>query len=686
MTNRLKQATSPYLQQHAENPVDRYEWGPEALARAQNEDKPIFLSVGYAACHWCHVMAHESFEDTETAAILNDNFINIKVDREERPDIDAIYMDAVVALTGQGGWPMSVFLTPGGRPFYGGTYFPPVDRYGMPSFRRLLDSIIDAWGKRRDKVDESAAQITDSLGRSSQLLPDSGSLTSDILDAAFATLYQHYDDANGGFGSQPKFPQAMTLEFLLRQHVRTGNRAPLAMVTHTLRVMANGGLYDQLGGGFHRYSTDAQWLAPHFEKMLYDNALLARVYLYTWQITGDTFYKNIVEETLDYILREMTHPQGGFYSTQDADSEGVEGKFFVWQPAEVKAVLGQEEGALFCRFFDVTESGNFEGNSILHIGKDVDTFASEAGMIPAALQAILNQGKASLFSVREQRVKPGRDEKVLSAWNGLMMRAMAEAGAALQRQDYLEAAVLNAEFIQQEMRNERGRLNRSWKDGQATLNGYLEDYSDVAEGMVSLYQATLDVRWLCEAEKLMSVVDIHFWDDETGAAFQTSDDHEQLIVRRKEFLDNAEPSGNSAYATAAMRLGRLLDKQAYAERALEIFGFMRQPMATQPSGFGHLLSALDFYLRPSREIVIIGEMDDPSTLALRQTVYEGWLPDTIVTGTPPGDSETVQYIPLLRDRTLVGGKAAAYVCHNFACKLPVTTPAELKTQLESFGS
>ncbi|MCP4166779.1 MAG: thioredoxin domain-containing protein [Chloroflexi bacterium] len=685
MTNRLKQATSPYLQQHAENPVDWYEWGSEALARAQEEDKPIFLSVGYAACHWCHVMAHESFEDTETAAILNGNFINIKVDREERPDIDAIYMDAVVALTGQGGWPMSVFLTPSGRPFYGGTYFPPADRYGMPSFRRLLDSIIDAWEKRRDKVDESAAQITDSLDRNSQLLPDSGSLTTDILDAAFATLYQHYDDANGGFGSQPKFPQAMTLEFLLRQHVRTGNPAPLAMVTHTLRVMANGGLYDQLGGGFHRYSTDAQWLVPHFEKMLYDNALLARVYLYTWQVTGDTFYKKIVEETLDYILREMTHPQGGFYSTQDADSEGVEGKFFVWQPAEVKAVLGQDEGALFCRFFDVSESGNFEGNNILHIEQDVDTFASEAGMTSAALQAILDQGKVSLFTVREQRIKPGRDEKVLSAWNGLMMRAMAEAGAALQRRDYLEAAVRNAEFIQQEMMDERGRLNRSWKDGQATLNGYLEDYSNVAEGMVSLFQATLDVRWLWQADKLMSVVDAHFWDDETGAAFQTSDDHEQLIVRRKEFLDNAEPSGNSAYATAAMRLGRLLDNQAYAERALEIFSFMRQPMTTQPSGFGHLLSALDFYLRPSREVVIIGEMDDPNTLALRQTVYGRWLPDTIVTGTPPGDSETVQCIPLLRDRTLVGGKAAAYVCHNFACKLPVTTPAELKTQLESFG-
>jgi len=438
MTNRLAKATSPYLLQHANNPVDWYEWGPEPLARAQAEDKPIFLSVGYAACHWCHVMAHESFEDPDTAAFMNEHFINIKVDREERPDIDAIYMEAVVAIAGQGGWPMSVFLTPSGEPFYGGTYFPSSERYGMPSFRRVLSSISDAWETRRDQVDSSAAQLTASLGRSAQLRPEPGELSTDLLDAAFAALYQQYDDVEGGFGGAPKFPQAMTLEFLLRQYVRTSDAAPLAMAEHTLRKMANGGMYDQLGGGFHRYSTDAHWLAPHFEKMLYDNALLARVYLYAWQITGDAFYKRIVEETLDYALREMTDPDGGFYSTQDADSEGEEGKFFVWTVAEIRSLLGEKDGDLFCRYYDVTEAGNWEGKNILHVENDPNAVAQAAGVSPDRLADALEHGWESLFLAREKRVKPARDEKVLAAWNGLMMRAMAEAGVALERPDYVE--------------------------------------------------------------------------------------------------------------------------------------------------------------------------------------------------------------------------------------------------------
>ncbi|RME81477.1 MAG: thioredoxin domain-containing protein [Caldilineae bacterium] len=683
MPNRLAQASSPYLQQHAENPVDWYEWGPEALERARRENKPIFLSIGYAACHWCHVMAHESFEDPEIARLLNEHFVNIKVDREERPDIDAIYMEAVIALTGHGGWPMSVFLTPDGRPFYGGTYFPPHDRYGMPSFRRVLTSIIAAWRDQRSRLLEGAEQFTTQLNRSALLQPDRGELSPVLLDAAFDRLYQQYDDVHGGFGSAPKFPQAMTLEFLLRQHVRTGNAAALAMVTHTLRRMAQGGIYDQLGGGFHRYSTDAHWLVPHFEKMLYDNALLARVYLYAWQLTGDAFYRRIVEETLDYVLREMTHPAGGFYSTQDADSEGEEGKFFLWEPQEVLDVLGREEGELFCRFYDISENGNFEGRNILHVPQELAVFAAATGMEPEALERILAEGRRKLFAARERRIKPARDEKVLTAWNGLMMRALAEAGAALGREDYLRAAVRNAEFILAELRDARGRLLRSWRDGRAGFNAYLEDYTVLAEALVSLYESTFDARWLQEAAAMLDAVHEHFWDEEAGAAFHTSDDHEALIVRRKEFFDNAEPSGNSAYAYAALWLGRLLDRHDLVDRAEVVFRFMRLPLTNQPSGFGHLLCALDMYLRPSREVVIIGVPEEPATMALRREVYRRWLPDTVVAGAAPDDVQAQELIPLLRGRGLLQGRPAAYVCRNMSCRLPVNTPAELARQLDS---
>ncbi|HEY53861.1 MAG TPA: thioredoxin domain-containing protein, partial [Caldilineae bacterium] len=507
-----------------------------------------------------------------------------------------------------------------------------------------------------------------------------------LLDAAFAQLYQHYDDGEGGFGGAPKFPQAMTLEFLLRQYERTGNAGALAMATHTLRKMANGGMYDQLGGGFHRYSTDAIWLVPHFEKMLYDNALLARVYLYAWQISGDAFFRGIVEETLDYVLREMTDPAGGFYSTQDADSEGVEGKFFVWTVDEVKSILGDADGELFCRYFDVSEQGNWEGVNILHVDEDIETVAQATGVSPEQLRVALDRGRERLFAAREQRIKPGLDDKVLAAWNGLMLRTFAEAGAALARPDYLDAALRNAEFILGEMLDGRGRLFRSWKDGRATLNGYLEDYTVIAEGLVALYQATFDDRWLFEADRLLQIVHEHFWDDENGAAFHTSDDHETLIVRRKDFFDNAEPSGNSAYATAAMRLGRLLERYEYAERSESIFRIMRHALATQPSGFGHLLSALDFYLRPSREIAIVGDPADARTQALRQTVYERWLPDTVMAGFDPGAGQPQvagqpPVLPLLADRSLVNDRPAAYVCRNFVCNLPVTEPEALAEQL-----
>ena len=684
MPNRLIHAASPYLLQHADNPVDWWEWGPEALAKAQEEDKPIFLSVGYAACHWCHVMAHESFEDPEIAAILNEHFISIKVDREERPDIDAIYMDALISMTGHGGWPMSMFLTPEGEPFYGGAYFPPVARYGMPSFRQVLYSVIRTWEEQREQVQRTAASMRQRLGYTATLKPQSGDLTPAILDAAFDSLVPLYDQREGGFGSRPKFPQAMALEFLLRQHARTGDPAPLALVEHALRKMANGGVYDQLGGGFHRYSTDEYWLIPHFEKMLYDNALLARVYLYAWQVTGDAFYRRIVEETLDYVLREMTHPLGGFFSTQDADSEDEEGKFFVWTPAEIKAVLGEAEGEIVCRYHGVTEQGNFEGKNVLHVVQDLDALARKPDMRPEFipyLADVLAMAQRKLFEAREQRVKPARDEKILAAWNGLMMRAFAEAGGALDRPDYVEAAHRNANFILAHMQDERGRLFRSWKDGRAQLNAYLEDYADVAEGLIALYQVTFEPRWLFEAERLLEIVHEHFWDETAGAAFHTADDHEQLIVRRKDFLDNAEPSGNSAYASAAIRLARLLDRPDLLDRVQVIFRYMRHRLPAQPTGFGHLLCALDLFLRPSREIAIIGAPDHPRTRALHRAALRPYLPDAVLAGVSPDQVEELgARIPLLAGRTLVNGQPAAYVCRNFVCNLPVTDPALMPTR------
>ena len=686
MPNRLIHATSPYLLQHAYNPVDWWEWGPEALSRARAEDKPIFLSIGYAACHWCHVMAHESFEDPDTARILNENFIPIKVDREERPDIDAIYMEALTAMTGSGGWPMSMFLTPEGEPFYGGTYYPAVERYGMPSFRRVLQSILRSWQEQRDQVQRSAAAMRQRLAYSTELKPQAGDLTTDLLDAAFDSLVGLYDDYEGGFGSRPKFPQAMILAFLLRQHARTGDPAPLAMAEHTLRKMANGGIYDQLGGGFHRYSTDDRWLVPHFEKMLYDNALLARVYLHAWQITGKVFYRRIVEETLDYVLREMTHPAGGFFSTQDADSEGEEGKFFLWTPDEVAAVLGEAEADIFNRYYDVTEQGNFEGRNILHVDEDLDALAARPDARPGyieSLQDVLASARQRLFAAREQRVKPARDEKILAAWNGLMMRAFAEAGAALDRPDYIAAARRNAGFILTAMTDDNGRLYRSWKDGRARFSAYLEDYADVAEGLIALYQATFEARWLFQAERLLEVIHQHFWDAETGAAFHTADDHEQLIVRRKDFYDGSEPGGNSAYASAALHLARLLDRPELTERAEIIFRFMRHRLPAQPMGFGYLLCALDSYLRPSREIALVGERDDAGFRALHQTVARRFLPDTVIAGAAPDDIPRLgEKIPLLAERTLVNGRSAAYVCRNFVCSLPVTDPESLAAQLD----
>ncbi len=714
--NRLINETSPYLLQHAYNPVDWYPWGPEALARAQAEDKPILLSVGYSACHWCHVMAHESFENPETAALMNELFINVKVDREERPDIDAIYMEAVQAMTGHGGWPMTVFLTPEGKPFYGGTYFPPEPRYNMPSFRQLLLAIADAWENRRRELLAAGDRLADALNRSAALRPADTPLTVELLDRAAARLLRGFDRVEGGFGGAPKFPQPMNLDFLLQHHLRTGDQAALHAVTFSLTKMANGGIYDQLGGGFHRYSTDDEWLVPHFEKMLYDNAQLARTYLHAWQITGEPLFRRVVEETLDYVLREMTSPEGGFYSTQDADSEGEEGKFFLWRPEEIVALLGKEDGRLFCGYFGVTPRGNFReggpGANILHVRRELSVVAADLGVGPERLAQAIERGRKILFEAREHRVHPGRDDKILAEWNGLMLHAFAEAGAALGRPDYVRAAVNAAEFVLERMSeatnrrmsestNERIsesanlegsfsssavcrpsiRLFRTYKDGRAHLNAYLEDYAALALGLIALYQATFELRWLQTAADLTETILAQFRDPAGPGFFQTADDHEKLIARRKDFIDSAVPSGNSLTAELLLRLARLLDRPAYVNDATGIFSLMADGMREQPAAFGRLLCALDLYLNPGHEIAIVGDPGGADTKSLVAEVHRRFLPNSVVAVAAPGDRAAVAFVPLLAGRDLVGGKATAYVCRNYTCNLPVTEPTALARQL-----
>jgi len=530
MPNHLINETSPYLLQHAHNPVDWYPWGDEAFEKARRENKPVLLSVGYSACHWCHVMAHESFENDQIAELMNEHFVNIKVDREERPDLDQIYMNAVQMMTHHGGWPMTVFLTPEAVPFYGGTYFPPQDRYNMPGFPRVLLGVADAYRNQQDEIRETGKALVNELRR----LSDSGGsdhpIEPELLDAAYAGIAKGYDAINGGFGGAPKFPPAMTLEFLLRTHARTGNGDALEMVSHTCTKMANGGMYDQLGGGFHRYATDARWLIPHFEKMLYDNALLSRLYLHYFQVGGDAFARGTAEGILDYVVREMTHPDGGFYSTQDADSEGHEGKFFVWDIDGIRKTLGGRDAEIFASYYNITESGNFEGKNILNITRSLEEVAAAQGIAESDLLASLKESKHKLFDLREQRVKPDRDEKILTAWNGLMMASFAEAGVILRRPDYTDAARRNAEFVLSNLRRD-GTLLRTWKDGVAKFNAYLEDYAFLVEGLVTLFETTGEFRWLKEALALTERMIEEFWDEDGGGFFFTGKSHEDLIVR-----------------------------------------------------------------------------------------------------------------------------------------------------------
>jgi len=679
-TNRLINETSPYLLQHAHNPVDWFPWGEEAFAIARQEQKPILLSIGYSACHWCHVMEHESFENEAIAKLMNENFVNIKVDREERPDLDQIYMNAVQMMTHHGGWPMTVFLTPDAVPFYAGTYFPPEDRYNMPGFPRVLISLADAYRERPEDIQKTATSVFNELQRSAATVESTELLSGDLLETAYRGIVKNYDATSGGFGGAPKFPPAMTLEFLLHTFDRTGNRQPLEIVDYTCRKMADGGIYDHLGGGFHRYSTDARWLVPHFEKMLYDNALLSRLYLHYYQVSGHDAARIVVEGILDYVVREMTDPRGGFYSTQDADSEGVEGKFFVWSLAEVKKLLGDRDALLFASYYNITEGGNFEGENILNVTRQMAEVAQAHNVTTEKLGQTLNRARKTLFDERERRIKPARDEKVLTAWNGLMLASFAEAAAILNRPDYAEVAKRNAQFVLENLRRD-GLLLRTYRDGQAKLNAYLEDYAFYIDGLLTLFETSGDLRWFTESCALTDKMIEEFWDDQEGAFFYTGRSHEALIVRSKDFFDNATPSGNSVAADVLLRIGLLTDNSDYQRRAATILRLNAAALRRYPSGFGRLLCALDFYLGTPKEIASIGSPESEETRFLIKEVWRRYLPNKVVAQASPTNQTANSLIPLLRGRAQVRDKPTVYVCEHFVCKQPTTDPSELASQL-----
>jgi len=675
MPNRLASETSPYLLQHSGNPVEWWPWGPEALARARGEDRPILLSVGYSACHWCHVMERESFEDEATAAYMNEHFVNVKVDREERPDVDAIYMEAVQAISGHGGWPMTVFLDPDGVPFYGGTYFPPDESRGMPSFRMVMEAVVDAFARQRDEIRARAEGTRARLGAIGEIEPSADSPRAERLAEAVGRLLARADRVNGGFGGAPKFPPASALELLLARGERE-------VVERTLDAMLAGGIYDQLGGGFSRYSVDGAWLVPHFEKMLYDNALLARAYLHGWQALGHPRHRRVCEETLDWMLREMRGPEGGFHSALDADSEGEEGRFYVWTPEQIREMLGEESerpnrikfpteqvGDLM-RFFGVTEQGNFEGKNVLHL----------AGGANAAEPAGLAEARRALLKARAERVRPGLDDKRLTAWNALAISALAEAGAVLGREDYLDAARACAEFVLGSMRDGEGRLLRTYKDGDARLNAYLEDHAFLLEALLALYESTFEPRWFEHARELAKTIVARFGDPERGGFFSTSADHEELIARRKEIGDHPIPSGNSSAAMGMLRLAALSGEREYERQAEGVFALFAGPAIEHPDSLAHMLLALDFHLSPTREVALVapGGAGFPAAVEeLAAVVRAQPRPHLVLAGGPEGATEP----PLLRDRPVVDGRPTAYVCESFACKLPVTEPAELEREL-----
>ena len=678
MPNRLAEETSPYLLQHADNPVDWYPWGEEALGRARAEKKPILLSIGYAACHWCHVMAHESFESEATARLMNEHFVNVKVDREERPDVDAIYMDAVQALSGRGGWPMTVMLTPELVPFFGGTYFPPNDRQGMPSFNRVLTVLADAWENKQEQIGRTVASMRELYSVAGEAAQSTGTLTPALLERAYRMLARGYDEEHGGFGGAPKFPQAMALDYLLRYWARTGTEHALLMSRDSYLQMVRGGIYDQLGGGFHRYTVDATWLTPHFEKMLYDNALLARLGVHLWQATGDAEIRRSVEETIDWVAREMTSPEGGFYSSLDADSEGHEGKFYVWSLDEITRVVGGD-APLVARYWDVSEEGNFEGANILHLPHPPQLAARRSSISEQALGAMIARARTALYDVRARRVWPGRDEKVLAGWNGLMVRSIAEAARILGRDDYRELALRNGEMLFREMVRD-GRVSRTRTAGQTRLAGYLEDHAAVALGALALYELTFDRIWLDRARALADTIIEWFWSEETGVFFDTARDHETLVTRPRDVTDNAIPSGSSLASELLVRIGEVVHDPELARRGRWIAETLAEPMAQHPQAFGHLLGVTDMIANGAVELAVIGQPSDPRFAALADETRARYIPALALAGGTPGIA--TEGIGLLDDREARGGVPTAYLCRNYSCDEPVTEPAALGEQLD----
>jgi uncharacterized protein YyaL (SSP411 family) len=675
MANALAHETSPYLLQHRENPVDWLPWGPEALARAHELDRPLLVSIGYSACHWCHVMERESFEDPAVAALMNESFVCVKVDREERPDIDAIAMEAVQMMTGHGGWPLNVFLTPDQVPFYGGTYFPPAPRHGMPAWPAVLEAVAEAWRDKRGEILEQGARMAERLGQTSALRPADGvQLSGEPLDDAVRNLRASFDAENGGFGGAPKFPPSPALLLLWARAARGGPWATKAgdMAGATLRAMAAGGMVDQIGGGFARYAVDATWTVPHFEKMLYDNALLARAYLHGWLMTGDPAFRRVTEETLEFVARELRGPEGGFLSALDADSEGVEGKFYVWTVAELRDALDPGDAEAALAWLGVTDEGNFVDTHHPQPGWNVLT-----GRGPQPPTEQRERIRGALMAVRAGRVRPGLDDKRLTAWNGLAIHAFAEAGAALGRGDFVEIAVTGAEFVVSSLRGPDGRLLRTWKDGEGKLNAYLEDHAFLLEAMIALYEATFDPRWFAEARTLADAILARFADPDpaAGGFFATSSDHEQLVVRRKDLEDAPIPSGSSSAAVGLLRLAALTGEARYEEAAVSHLRLVAPLLGRHPQAFAHALVALDLLVSPGLEVALAGD-DAEAVSTLAGVVREQLRPGVVLAG-PPGDG-----VPLMEARTAVDGAAAAYVCERFACRMPVTEAEELRALLD----
>ena len=679
MDNRLINETSPYLLQHAQNPVDWYPWGNDAFNRAKNEDKPILLSVGYSACHWCHVMESESFENLAIAEIMNEKFVCIKVDREERPDVDAIYMSAVQAMTGQGGWPMTVFLTPDGEPFFGGTYFPPQDRGGLPAFPRVLEVMADTYRDKRSEVLETSQKLISHIRGISPKDNDLEILESKIIDTAFSKLQDNFDNKYGGFGLQPKFPQPMIYEFLLKYYIKTGLPEALEMVEVTLNNMAAGGIYDHLRGGFHRYSTDTYWLVPHFEKMLYDNALLIRLYLHAYQVTGNNTYRVVVEETLDYVIAEMTDKSGGFFSSQDADTEGEEGKYFVWRPEEIEDLLGKEQGSLFNKYFNVDIDGNFEGMSILNVTMSKSDFMFSEGLEKSEFENLISKSKSLLLESRATRTSPGIDDKILTSWNSLMIGAFAEAGSILGRSDYVSIAERGADYILKTLVTE-DRLLRTSRNGQAKLQGYLEDYSFLVNSLILLHEATLSQTWLNAAIKFTENMINLFWDKKNKQFYDTGIDHESLIIRPINFQDNAIPSGAAIAADVLLKMAVITGRKEFEQYGKDALKSSVPMLNQYPLGAGHWLCVLDFYLDKTKEIVVLGKSKSCDTKELVAEVFRHYIPNRVFVGNDVED-ETVSNLPILQRKNLVNGKATAFVCEDYVCSLPSSTPESFAKQL-----